>query len=103
MVEGLWWDDAGAAYIGSRSQRYSGADDLLVEWTLEAAADPHRITIDPDPKSRSGAARIIGYSPSADLILTIIIRPDTHKGITAWPTTGAERQIYLKQLGGSRD
>jgi hypothetical protein len=39
---------------------------LNVEQANEALADDHRILVDPDPKSRSGArARVIGYSPSA--------------------------------------
>ena len=45
----LWWDEEGAAHIRSRSSRYPGATDIEPEWTLEAAADPARVTRDPDP------------------------------------------------------
>jgi hypothetical protein len=38
-------------------------------WTIEAAADPRRIVLDPDPKSRSGAVRIVGYSPDAGFVI----------------------------------
>jgi hypothetical protein len=41
------------------------------DWTVEAAADPWRIVRDPGPKSRTGAVRIIGYSPSAGFVVTV--------------------------------
>lgn len=63
----LWWRDEDADYICHRSDRYPGATDLEVDWTLEAAADLRCIVHDPDPKSRSGAVRIIGYSPQRRL------------------------------------
>jgi hypothetical protein len=52
MAIGLWWDDARGGYIRLRSSRYPGATDIDPAWTLEAAADLHRITRDPDPKSQ---------------------------------------------------
>ena len=57
----LWWRDEDAEYIRHRSSRYPGATDLEPVWTLEAAADPRCIVLDPDPKSRTGAVRIIGF------------------------------------------
>src|SRR4030088_3362824 len=52
MVEGLWWGEADAEYIRTRSDRYPGATDIEPSWTQEAANDPRRIVRDPDPKSR---------------------------------------------------
>jgi hypothetical protein len=52
-----------SAYICRRSQRYPGALNIEPELALEAAADPQAIVRDPDPKSRTGAIRLISYSP----------------------------------------
>jgi hypothetical protein len=95
MVDGLWWDDEDAEYIRRRSDRYPGATNLEPEWTLEAAADLRRIVLDPDPKSQAGAIRLIGYSPSAGFVLTVIIDPTDKAGITAWKTRGADLRDYL--------
>ena len=54
------------------SSRYPGAMDLEPAWTLEAAADPRRIVLDSDPKSRTGAVRIVGYWASAGFVITVI-------------------------------
>jgi len=67
-----------------------------VEWTSEAAADPRAMVIDPDPRSGSGAIRIVGYSPTAGFVLTVIAARIEGElwGVTAWKTTGAERRSY---------
>ena len=97
MVNDLWWRDEDADYIRHRSDRYPGATDLDVDWTLEAAADPRRVVHDPDPKSRSGAVRIIGYSSSAGFVITIIATGTTHAGVTAWKSSGADLRDYEGQ------
>jgi hypothetical protein len=97
VVDDLWWRDEDAEYIRRRSDRYPGATDLEVNWTFEAAADPRRIVHDPDPKSRSGAVRIIGYSPSAGFVITIIATGTTHAGVTAWKSGGADLRDYEGQ------
>jgi hypothetical protein len=96
MLSELWWDDEDAAHIGHRSTRYPGAIDLEPAWTLEAATDPHRVVHDPDPKSRVGYTRIIGYSPSAGFVLTVIVDPEDNSGVTAWKTRGADLRDYLE-------
>ena len=83
MVDWLWWDDADAAYIRARSERYPGATNIEPSWTLEAAADPRRIVRNPDPKSRVEAIRLVGYSPTAGFVLTVIVDPVDQAGITA--------------------
>lgn len=92
----LWWDDEDAAHIRRRSARYPGADDIEPGWALEAAADPHRVVRDPDPKSRVGYTRIIGYSSSAGLVLTVIVDPEDWSGVTAWKTRGVDLREYLE-------
>jgi hypothetical protein len=97
VMEDLWWREEDADYIRHRSDRYPGAIDIEVDWTLEAAADPRRIVHDPDPKSRSGAVRIIGYSPSAGFVVTVIATGSAHAGVTAWKSSGADLRDYEGQ------
>jgi hypothetical protein len=66
-----------------------GADDIEPGWSLGAADDRHRIVRDPDPKSRVGYVRIIGLSPGAGFVLTVIADPEDWSGVTAWKTGGA--------------
>ncbi|OHV44970.1 hypothetical protein CC117_09720 [Parafrankia colletiae] len=99
MVDGLWWDQEDAEYIRRRSDRYPGATDIEPEWTLEAVKDPRRIVRDPDPRSRMGAARLIGYSRSAGFVLTVIVDPIDEAGITAWKTRGSDLRDYLEGEG----
>lgn len=90
------WTRVRAEHIATRSQRYPDATDINVAWTVEAAADPIARTSDPDPRSRTGALRIVGYSPAAGFVVTVIaVRIDGELwGIAAWKTTGAERRTY---------
>jgi hypothetical protein len=62
----------------------------------EAVADPRAVVSDPDPKSHTGAIRIVGYSAAAGFVLTVIAaRIDGELwGVTAWKTTGIERRSY---------
>lgn len=92
----LWWDDDDAAHIRGRSDRYPGADNIEPDWTLEAAVDPHRVVRGPDPRSRVGYTRIIGYSPSAGFVLTVIVDPEDWSGVTSWQTRGADLREYLE-------
>jgi hypothetical protein len=93
----LWWREEDALYIQTRSSRYPGATDIEPAWTIEAAADPRRIVLDPDPKSRSGAVRIIGYSPDAGFVITIIATGRARAGVTAWKSSGADLRDYEGQ------
>ncbi len=97
MTLGLWWDDEDADYIRRRSDRYPGAINIEPEWTLEAAVDPYRIVREPDPKSRSGAIRLIGYSLSAGFVITVIIDSHDQAGVTAWKTRGSDLRDYLER------
>ena len=90
------WTRARAEHIATRSRRYPDAIDIDVEWTSEAAADPRMMINDPDPRSGTGAVRIVGYSPAAGFVLTVIaVRIEGELwGVTARKTTGAERRVY---------
>lgn len=88
VVGDLWWRDEDSQYIRHRSDRYPGATNIEPGWTLEAAADSRRIVYDPDPKSRTGAIRIIGYSPSAGFVVTVIATGGGCAGVTAWQSSG---------------
>lgn len=92
----LWWEDEDAAHIRRRSERYSGAIDIEPDWTLEAVDDPRCIVRDPDPVSRVAAIRLIGYSPTAGFVITVIIDPVDWAGVTAWKTRGADLRSYLE-------
>jgi hypothetical protein len=90
----LWWDEEDGEHIRTRSARYPGAEDIEPGWTLEAAADPDRVVREPDPRSRVGYVRLIGYSPGAGFVLTVIIDAQDWSGVTAWKTRGADLRDY---------
>lgn len=50
----------------------------------------------PDPKSRAGYIRIVGYSSDAGFLLTVIVDPHDFSGVTAWKTRGADLRDYLE-------
>lgn len=97
MVDDLWWREEDADYIRQRADRYPGATSIEPEWTREAATDPRRIVCDPDPKSRIGAIRVIGFSPSAGFVITVIVTQTSHAGVTAWKSSGADLRPYERQ------
>jgi len=53
--------------------------------------------LDPDPKSRTGAVRIIGYSACAGFVITIIATGGARAGVTAWKSSGADLRDYEGQ------
>lgn len=94
MIDDLWWRPQDAHYIRDRARRYPGATGIEPDWTLEAAMDPRGIIRDPDPTSRNHAIRLIGYSAAAGFVITVIITPSDHAGVTAWKTSGADLRAY---------
>jgi hypothetical protein len=40
--------------------------------------------------------RLIGYSPTAGFVITVIIDPVDWAGVTAWKTRGADLRSYLE-------
>lgn len=99
----LWWPDEQAHYIRRRGARCPGATGIEVEWTMQAVHDPQRIVRNPDPRSRTGAIRVIGYAPSAGFVVTVILDPVDTAGVTTWKTSGADLRAYGKQEGADHD
>ena len=68
--------------------------------------DPDLVAFEPDPKSRVGASRFIGESPSAGVVLVVIayrdLDGDLH-GINAWPATGYDLAAYSGGGDGEED
>jgi len=98
-VEVRWTHDR-AQHITTRTDRYPDASNIEVRWASEAAADPRMHVDDPDSKSATAAVRIVGYSPTAGFIITVIAAhvDGALWGVTAWKTTGSERRAYLERL-----
>ena len=76
---------------------YIAKHGMAVTDVNEALADPDRVVLAPDPKSTSGRSlRIIGYSPAAGTLITVITLP--HDGITygvnAWKSNSTDRRLY---------
>lgn len=99
MGEGLFWDDASAQYVRSRSSRYPGGLNVEPEWCQEALSDVDLVAFEPDPKSRMGASRFIGRSDTAGRVLVVIayrdLDGDLHL-INAWPASGADLAFYTR-------
>lgn len=64
---------------------------------MEAVAGPRAVVLDPDPKSRTGAVRLVGFSPSAGFVITVIATGGSHAGVTAWKSSGADLREYKGQ------
>jgi hypothetical protein len=106
MGEELIWDEDSAAYIRSRGERYPNSMDLEPEWTKEVMADVDLVALEPDPKSRMGASRFIGHSPSAGRVLVVIAHRDNDgdlHGINAWPATGIDLKLYTEGNDDGQD
>ncbi|MDR1016505.1 MAG: hypothetical protein LBL67_03420 [Coriobacteriales bacterium] len=83
-----------------RSIRYSGDTDILPEWANEAYADPDAAIFDPDYASISGrSVRTIGYSKSADFLITVITLEDngTLWGLSAWKSNESDTRSYEEE------
>jgi len=95
--EELNWDRESVAYIRARGERYPGGMAIEPVWTQEVMDDVDLAVFEPDPKSRMGASRFIGFSPSARRVLVVIAFRDGDgdlHGINSWPATGADLRFY---------
>ncbi|GEP40659.1 hypothetical protein NPS01_43220 [Nocardioides psychrotolerans] len=70
---------------------------------MQAAADPALVARNPDPKSKAAYTRLIGYSPAAGFVLTVIIDPHDLSGVTAWKTRGVDLRDYLDRKDTTDD
>lgn len=94
-VEVVWSDEA-IAHL-KRSQRYPGAVDIDPAWVVEAAQDDGAVMVTPYWTSRVNATAIIGYAPTAGMVLLVLVYADlagTLHGLTAWPATGRALRVY---------
>lgn len=83
-VDEIDWTHRGE-YIRTRSSRKGLAEfDVEPEWATEAALDAERL-IGRDPTSKSGeGVRLVGYSPGAGRVLTVIVIPKEHPPSGKW-------------------
>jgi len=90
-----------AGYIRERHQVESA-------WADEAVTDPEARWLVPDPASASGVSiRVIGYSGSADAVLTVILLPGDVDpaepangdwwGVNAWPASERDQRLYVEK------
>ncbi len=97
MGEEIKWDPDALAYILSRGDRYPDGVGIEPAWTQEVMADVDLLALEPDPKSRMGACRFIGHSPSVRRVIVVIAYRDLDgelHGINAWPATGADLKMF---------
>lgn len=98
---------AGKVDWSKRAKYIQDQHDIDVAWANEAVRDEHAVWLTPDPASRSGhAVRVIGYSPTAGEVLTVILvdaDTDPHEqpdgdwwGSNAWPANQHDKRIYGK-------
>ena len=92
----IWWDEIASAHLRDRPLRHLGGRTVEPKWAAEAAEDTSAVIRDPDPVSRTGAARLVGYCPTIDRVLVVIYNAETGRGYTAWPATGADLRRYVK-------
>jgi hypothetical protein len=70
--------------------------------------DPEARWLVPDPASTSGlSVRVIGYSGSADAVLTVILLPEDADpaesadgdwwGVNAWPANERDQRLYVEK------
>lgn len=98
-VARVTWNSGTAAYIRNRPARYPGAMSIEPEWAVEAVRDVAAVFMEPDPKSRMGAIRVVGMSASAGRPLTVILARVGRTElvlINAWPASGADMHLYLE-------
>lgn len=97
MMEVIWSDEA-LKHL-ARSQRYPGAVDIDVDWTIEAVNDADAVQVDPYWTSRVNTFAIIGYSAAAGAVLVVLAYRDLDgelHGMTAWPATGRSLRLYTE-------
>lgn len=76
---------------------------VTVEQATEAIGDLDSLLYDPDPKSRSAnSARLLGYSPSRQCVLVVILvrrddRSDAWWGANGWMANTVDTNTYRKE------
>lgn len=97
------WSEVGDHDPGRRAERKSSDEkNVATEWATEACQDLKRLVR--SAGSRSGmTVKVTGYSPSADLVVTVVVAPkdsppaDRWWGATAWAAKSSEAKQYLEE------
>lgn len=88
---------------GAYMKRKHGITPAIADEALE---DPNRVVIDADYNSASGkSVRIIGFSVSADDVITVIVLENdgTEYGVNGWTANEKDRRIYAAESEGEAD
>ena len=100
------WDEESADYIQARSDRYPGGRGIEPDWAQQVMDDVDVVAFEPDPKSRMGASRFIGFSADAGRVLVVIAFRDADgdlHGINACLATGADLRFYREGTTDGED
>jgi hypothetical protein len=84
-------------------QRKHGVAAAIADEALE---DPSRVVIDPDYNSESGrSVRIIGFSVTADDVITVIVleKDGTEYGVNGWTANEKDRRFNAAGSEGEAD
>jgi hypothetical protein len=82
-------------YIRTRSARRVGDTDIDPAWADEAFADDDALVDSPDPASGSGQTdRLIGYSPSARMVIVVTYLREGLMGVNAWRANQTQARRY---------
>ena len=81
---------------GAYMQRKHGIAPAIADEALE---DPNRVVIDPDYNSES--VRILGFSVTADDVITVIVleHDGTEYGVNGWTANEKDRRLYAGSEG----
>jgi hypothetical protein len=88
---------------GAYMKRKHGITPAIADEALE---DPNRVVIDPDYNSESGkSVRIIGFSVSADDVISVIVleHDGTEYGVNGWTANEKDRRFYAAESEGETD
>jgi hypothetical protein len=83
-----------------RSARYLGARDVDPDVAIEAALDPDALVARDSSSRTREAILVVGYTPTADDVLVVVLLPDDHPPtglwhvVTAWPADRRRRTAY---------
>src|SRR5215471_6160691 len=85
-------------YIRTRSVRRVGDTDIDPAWADEAFTDDDALVDSPDPASKSGQTdRLVGYSPSARMVIVVIYLREGLIGVNAWRANPTQTRHYWEE------
>jgi hypothetical protein len=81
-----------------RAQYIRGKHGVRAAWANEAFADHAAVVESPDHASKSGETdRLVGYSPTAGMVITVIYLRDQLVGVNAWPANPTDIRRYYEE------